>query len=188
MKRPVSGSYSLPPRSSRPVSGFESGRRDANGRGGRPPTVRPLLIRALVQDQIVASSVEHEDGLACFITPERRRRFREQLASPKSRTKLLRGLAHFRHLDHRFAIPVPTQDQQSSVLGTALRARGACGTCYLVSEDRELDGLEMTLDDVLAQLVDEGSFSATFVSCVPGRLGYFHDEEPENRYILERPK
>jgi hypothetical protein len=140
---------------------------------------------ALLQDQVVASSAEHEDGLALFISQEWRRRFRESLASPKRREKLLRQLAHFRHLDHRFTIEVPTRDQKSGLLGPALRMRGAGARCYLVSEDRELDGREMTLDDALAQV--QGSFLATFVSCVPGRLAYFHGEERESGYILERP-
>jgi hypothetical protein len=136
----------------------------------------------------VATGAEHEEGLALFISREWRHRFRDWLASPKRRDKVLRRLAHFRHLDHRFTIEVPTSDQKSSVLGPALRARGAGECGYLVSEDGDLDGREMTLDEALAELVDGGSLNATFVSCIPGRLAYFHDEELENRYILERPE
>jgi hypothetical protein len=28
--------------------------------------------------------------------------------------------------------------------------------------------------------------SGTFISCLPGKLAYFHDEEQENRWILRR--
>ena len=43
----------------------------------------------------------------------------------------------------------------------------------------------MLLDEALAEIVDGGSWLATFVSCVPGRLAYFHDWETENRFILQ---
>ena len=43
------------------------------------------------------------------------------------------------------------------------------------------------LDDALVQIVDGGSTFATFVSCVPAQLAYFHHAEPEHRYLLELP-
>jgi hypothetical protein len=134
----------------------------------------------------VTTPAEHEDGLALFISREWRHRFRESLALPKRRVKVLRRLAHFRHLDHRFTTEVTKSEQKSSILGSALRARGAGERCYLVSESYDLDGREMSLDEALTELVDHDSGIATFVSCVPGRLAYFHDEEVDNRYILER--
>ena len=45
----------------------------------------------------------------------------------------------------------------------------------------------MALHEALTDLVDGGSTEATFISCVPGRLAYFHDEKPESRYLLEHP-
>jgi hypothetical protein len=134
----------------------------------------------------LTTPVEHEEGLALFISREWRNRFRESLAAPKRRDKVLRRLAHFRHLDHRFTTEVPRTEQKSGILGAVLRARGAGERCYLVSEDYDLDGRQMSLDDALTELVDGGLTLATFVSCVPGRLAYFHDEEVENRYILQR--
>jgi hypothetical protein len=44
----------------------------------------------------------------------------------------------------------------------------------------------MPLDDVLREIVDTGAIDATFISCVPGRLAYFHDQEIDNRHILQR--
>jgi hypothetical protein len=57
----------------------------------------------------------------------------------------------------------------------------------LLSEDSDLDGRDIALDEVLNTVVDGASHHATFISCVPGRLAYFHDEEPESRYFLKHP-
>jgi hypothetical protein len=130
---------------------------------------------------------EHEQGLAMFITSEWRGRFRDSLATSKRREKLRRQLPHFRHLDARFATSVATNEQSSSKLGPRLRAAGAGDHCYLLSESSEYDGLEMALDEALVEIVDGGSFSATFISCVPGRVAYFHDETPSTRYLLVHP-
>jgi hypothetical protein len=135
----------------------------------------------------VTDQEQHEQGLAQFVTGEWRSRFRESLTSPKQREKLRSQLPHFSHLDPRFATQVPTSDQHATDIAARLRSKGAGERCYLLSESTRLDGQEMALDDALADLVDGGSAEATFISCVPGRLAYFHDEERESRYLLEHP-
>lgn len=128
----------------------------------------------------------HEGGLALFICPEWRVRFRASLVNPRLRKKLRQDLPHFRHLDPRFASRVRGADQRADWLAEELLKRGADRQCHIVSEDDELDGKDMPLLDALVRVVDEGSLAATFISCVPGRLAYFHDEERDNRYILSR--
>lgn len=131
-----------------------------------------------------AAAIEHEDGLARFIAPGWRDRFRNGLGS-KRRDKILFQLDHFRHLDARFLTPVPTASQTSEYLRPELRRRGAPERVHVVSQDDDLDGKEMTLADALRVIVDGDGYSA-FISCVPGKLAYFHEEEYENRYILQR--
>jgi hypothetical protein len=128
---------------------------------------------------------EHERGLARFLVGEWRARFRESLAPAKRRDMLRSQLPHLTHLDPRFA--TPTQAQSAFELGALLRDKGAGDRCYLLSEDPDLDGRELALDEALVALVDGQSQYATFVSCVPAHLAYFHDEEPGNRYLLELP-
>jgi hypothetical protein len=127
---------------------------------------------------------EHEQGLARFLVGEWRARFRESLAPAKRRDTLRSQLPHLTHLDPRFATPV---DQSASELGEHLREKGAGDHCFLLSEDPDLDGRELALDEALVAVVDGGSQHATFVSCLPGHLAYFHDAEPGNRYLLELP-
>jgi hypothetical protein len=129
----------------------------------------------------------HEQGLSFFIVGEWRARFRESLAPGKRRNKLRSQLPHFSHLDERFTTLVPPREQNSSALYQRLRAKGAGERCYLLSEDADLDGHELPLDEALVEVVDKAKDLATFISCAPGRLAYFHDEEPESRYLLERP-
>jgi hypothetical protein len=127
---------------------------------------------------------EHERGLARFLVGEWRARFRESLAPAKRRDPSRSQLPHLTHLDPRFATPVQVS---GSELGTQLRDKGAGDRCYLLSEDPDLDGRELALDEALVAIVDGGSQHATFVSCVPGHLAYFHAAEPANRYVLALP-
>jgi hypothetical protein len=135
----------------------------------------------------VTDQEQHEDGLAQFVVGNWRTRFRESLTSPKRRDKLRSQLPHFSHLDPRFATNVPASEQRAASLATRLRSKGAGDRCHLFSESSRLDGREISLHDALTDLVDGGSAEATFISCVPGRLAYFRDEEPESRYLLEHP-
>ena len=130
---------------------------------------------------------QHEQGLARFLIGEWRARFRESLAPAKRRDVLRSQLPHLSHLDARFARPVPVEDQSAAAIGAQLRGKGAGERCYLLSEDPELDGRELELETALVQIVDGESRFATFVSCVPAKLAYFHGEEPANRYLLELP-
>jgi hypothetical protein len=54
-----------------------------------------------------------------------------------------------------------------------------------MSASSDLDGQETDLRPALKEIV--GWYDGTFLSCLPGRLGYFEGEEPNERYILERP-
>jgi hypothetical protein len=53
-----------------------------------------------------------------------------------------------------------------------------------VAFSAEGEGRELPLEDALIEL-DFSGFGG-FISCIPGRLGYFMDEW--DRYVLERPE
>jgi hypothetical protein len=126
---------------------------------------------------------EHEEALVrAFIIPQRQSRYLELLPNPRRRQDVIRQLAHFKHVDIRFVVPIPpSQSGYAGILGI-LRGKGAPETCYAVSEDSELDGKELPLSDSLKKIVGYGM--GTFLSCLAGRLGYFEDEDA--RWILER--
>jgi hypothetical protein len=54
--------------------------------------------------------------------------------------------------------------------------------CFIISADEALDGQEMLLGAALDRVV--GSFFGTFLSCLPGKLGYFNGENIRSSYIL----
>jgi len=133
----------------------------------------------------VADREEHERGLSRFLVGEWRARFRESLAPAKRRDTLRSQLPHLTHLDPRFTTPVP--EQTAVELAAWLREKGAGDRCYLLSEDPDLDGRELPLDEALVAIMAGGSPHATFASCVPAQLAYFQDGDPANRYVLELP-
>jgi hypothetical protein len=133
----------------------------------------------------MAEREEHERGLARFLVGEWRARFRESLAPAKRRDTSRSQLPHVTHLDPRFT--TPAAEQTAVELAAQLREKGAGDKCYLLSEDPDLDGRELPLDEALTAIVDGRSAHATFASCVPAQLAYFHDADPANRYVLELP-
>jgi hypothetical protein len=129
------------------------------------------------------AQTEHEEALIrAFILPQRQSRYLELLPNPKRRKDVTRELAHFKHVDVRFAVPIPSSQRGYAGILGLLTGKGAPETCYAVSEDDELDGKELLLSDSLKKIVGYGM--GTFLSCIPGRLAYFEDED--ERWILER--
>jgi hypothetical protein len=63
-----------------------------------------------------------------------------------------------------------------------LKSKGAPDTCLALSEDDDLNGNELSLADALQTIV--GREIGAFLSCLPGKLACFEDEE--ERWILER--
>jgi len=137
---------------------------------------------------------EHEAGLALFIQPGYRKRFRALMAmnDRHRHAKLYDSLNHFEdtRLDTRFARRVAERNLPSGRLIEILEAKGAPATCYLVSENRKLDGRTTALRETLRQVVDEPGYTAgVLFSCIPGRLGFYHYDEGwgQEAYVLERP-
>jgi len=72
--------------------------------------------------------------------------------------------------------------QHAALIHELLVAKGAGPKCWVISEDSEMDGREFDLATALKETVGRGM--GTLISCIPGKLGYFEDEE--DRFILER--
>src|SRR5579884_12548 len=118
------------------------------------------------------SGVEHERRLVrAFIIPERQAQFVTRLASERPRRKLLQKLAHFDGLDYGFATQLDPDQRNAECILRLLRRLGAPKGCYIVADDRDLDGQEMPLEDALRALADTAV--GAFISCIPGKLAYF---------------
>jgi hypothetical protein len=131
----------------------------------------------------VTNQQEHERQLVLsFIIPARQSRYLELLGKPKRRKDITASLAHFKHVDMRYVVQIPPSQPHKPDILEILKAKGAPDSCYALSEDDELDGKEISLRHALAFIVGRGI--GTFLSCIPGKLAYFEDED--SRWILER--
>ena len=144
-----------------------------------------LVDRRSVNSTVRQLMNPHEEQFArSFIVPKKRDRYLTLLNSKRGRAKLLDGLNHCDDLDPRYATLIPPNQQFAPSIESRLRQRGAPETCYVISDNREIDGHEMSLSDALLETVGHGA--GTFISCIPGKLGYFELEDMNERYILER--
>jgi len=127
--------------------------------------------------------MNHEEAtIKAFIIPVRQERYLEFVRSPKKRAKFIAQLAHFKHLNPKFAFGIPGNEQNPASLEKLLVAKGAGAKCWVISGNSELDGNEIDLQTALKETI--GQQIGTFLSCIPGKLAYFEDED--GRYILER--
>ena len=130
------------------------------------------------------SQIHEPHLIRAFILPQRQSRYLELLANPRRRRDLTRELSHFKHLDPNYAFNLPPGRKWAIDICELLKSKGAPKICYAVSEEDDLDGKELDLGDALDTIVGAGI--GTFLSCIPGKLGYFEDED--GRFILERTK
>ncbi|MGB6384013.1 MAG: hypothetical protein WBE45_14575 [Terriglobales bacterium] len=128
----------------------------------------------------------HEQAFVeSFVQRARRERVRLAFANPKKRRKFINEFAlHGTYIlaPECLRSIKPNQQHQDSIYAI-LRSLGAPDSCYLISEDNNLDGKEMELSAALKQIVGYGM--GTVISCLPGQLGYFEGELRE-RYILQK--
>ena len=132
---------------------------------------------------LTSAVVSHEEAVVkAFILPVRQERYLEFVRSPKKRPKFIEQLAHFKHLNPKFVVGIPSDQRNSSALLKLLMGKGASDKCWVISENSELDGKEIDLQAALKETV--GRQMGTFIPCIPGQLAYFEDED--GRCILER--
>lgn len=127
--------------------------------------------------------MDHEQALIkAFIVPQKRERYLGFVTNPKRRPKFISELAHFKSIDSRYVVGIPPGKQTASEVMKLLVARGASHMAWVISEDSRLDAREMDLATALEATIGHGM--GTFVSCLPGKLAFFEDEE--RRCLLVR--
>ena len=76
------------------------------------------------------------------------------------------------------------REASPSMLESRLRLLGAPEECFLISADEAADGKNMLLAEALETI--GAGYCASFVSCIPGSLGYFRYEHLKAGYLLRR--
>lgn len=133
---------------------------------------------------MVVTLTEHQEQIiAAFIMKEKQERYRFQLASSDERKRnvCMGRLNHCRDLDLRYVVWLP----RNTDVVALLRKVGSGRTVYIFSSAGAIDGTIMPLEDALEATVREGW--GTILSCVPGRLAFYYDEDGERRALLQRP-
>jgi len=126
-----------------------------------------------------------EATIRAFIQKSKQERCIQFLASPKHRRKFTAELAHFKWLDERFAHPIPASTAHTvKEIVALLRSKGAGATVHVISEDSTIDGKQLDLEEAISRVTGGGM--GTILSCIPGKLGYFEDEEVKSSRLLER--
>jgi len=129
------------------------------------------------------ASVNHEEVLVkASIAPRRQVRYLGFVANPKARDRFLNELGHFKQLNPKYIVNIPPSESDLAGITKLLKAKGAGDRCWVLSANRTIDGHEVDLQDALEATL--GSGLGTFLSCLPGRLAYFEDEDVY--CILER--
>lgn len=134
-------------------------------------------------------SADHEAAvIRAFVQRDKQERFLGFLSNPKNRKKFTESLSHFRWFDQRFAAFIPWKVDPNPKLSPwekhvsgieniyrLLKSKGAGLTCWVISEDPEIDGRELDLKAALEHV--NGRQIGTILSCVPGKLAYFESED-----------
>lgn len=124
--------------------------------------------------------------IRAFVQKDKQERLLGFLAKPKNRRKFTGSLAHFSWFDRRFATPIAWKVDPKLTLSERhlqgieniyrlLKSKGAGLTCWVISEDADIDGRELDLKATLKDVV--GCGMGTILSCIPGKLAYFEGED-----------
>jgi len=124
------------------------------------------------------------ETIKAFVIPQKRDRYAEAVSNAKQRKKFVASLSHFDDFDSRWIIRVEPSSQHAATLHAILVTHGAPPTCWAISESTDLDGKEVELKTALERTV--GYQMGTVLSCIPGRLAYFENEDV--RFILRRDR
>ena len=128
---------------------------------------------------------KHEIGFLNFVEPAQSRRLSALLtAGPKGRRKFNKLLAHNIQLNPQYSRLVDSNLSAVDDILSLLRKFGAGNQCYVLSEIQEID--RQSLDLIEALNASVGNDAGTFVSSIPGKLGYFEYEDIGERYLLTR--
>ncbi|HVB57100.1 MAG TPA: hypothetical protein VNE63_11810 [Candidatus Acidoferrales bacterium] len=116
-----------------------------------------------------------------FLLNRRRNRWKELFQKPKGRKKLLHTLWNGDDLDRSLMTQVQPNESSVQAILLKLNSLGAPAQCHLLSARSMLDGKDLDLASAL-----EIVLPATLISCIPGKLAYYKNDDRNGSYILYR--
>jgi hypothetical protein len=128
---------------------------------------------------------DHEQGFVGFLAGPSRRRIKTLLELGAKRRRDVRSLLdHTVQLDPDFSHHITGSDAFPGPIEGRLLKLGAPAKCYVLAANIDLDARVMPLRDALDAIIGKGA--GAFVSCIPGRLGFYESEGMRSSYLLCR--
>ena len=116
--------------------------------------------------------------------PQRRRLKVLFELGPKRRREAVSLFDHALELIEQHCVPVAPSQQEPAGIAALLRTMGGPDACHVVGGGAALDGRDLPLGEALDAVVGKGR--GAFLSCLPGRLGFFEFEDIGRRCIVRR--
>lgn len=124
---------------------------------------------------------EHETKtIRAFVLKEKQDRLLLLLGDSKRRIEGLNRLNHSGDLDPRYTQWLPSNTD----IAALLRKDGCPKEVYVISGAEQIDAKTLPLEDALQQVTWHGFGS--ILSCIPGKLAYYYDEEGGSRALLKK--
>ena len=117
-----------------------------------------------------------------FVIKDKRDRFLSFISNNKNRGKFTFELAHFKDLDFRLFEEVKGDERK--MIKDKVKVLPKLTDCYLISEDKELDGKRLSVDDALRDTIGLGM--GTIVVFGDAEIIFYEGEGPSNRWISKR--
>ena len=128
---------------------------------------------------------DHERGFLEFLLEPTRRRMETLLELGDKRRRDVRSLLHHSvRLDPRFAQHLVGAEAFPGPVEVLLRKKGSPTTGYVLAANGDLDGREIPLALALDAII--GMSNGAFISCIPGKLGFYEFANMKSSYILSR--
>jgi len=127
----------------------------------------------------------HERGFPAFLAEPGRGRMMRLLEMGEKRRRDVRSMLHHAvRLDPLYCTHLTGSDDSPESLERILRDRGAPDECHVIAVGDGLDGRSMPLREAIRAVDGE---NAIFISCLPGRLGFFNYSAMKSAWLLHRP-
>jgi len=117
-----------------------------------------------------------------FVVKDKRDRYLNFISKEKNRDKFTFELAHFKDLDFRLFEEVNGDERK--MINDKIKVLSKVVDCYLISEDQELDGKRLGVDEALRETIGHGM--GTLVVFGDAEIVFYEGEGPSNRWISKR--
>jgi hypothetical protein len=118
-----------------------------------------------------------------FVIESKRDRYLTFVKKPKTRKKFINELAHFSSQLDRFE---EIKKNEWNVINQKLDRLNEIADCYVISENREIDGKRMKVDQALSETIGMGM--GTLIVFGNAEVVFYEGEGPSDRWIKEVKK